>query len=173
MYQQDVKGKKLSPLAGIGMIALILLSIAAAGFLERILYQMTQNSIGAIVVWCLIGAEILWMLRMSVREYRYTLTDGRLFIESRYGDNVRLMHEIPLSAVRAVGAQEEIFQKYGNAQAYDKVFTRGYDVPLSTIVYVRNGENKLLSFQPDETMLSMIREHIDSDGEAAAPQDGE
>ena len=160
MYQQEVKGKKLSPLAGIGMIALMVLSIIAAGMLERVLYEMTRNSFGAIVVWGLIGAEIFLLLRLSVREYRYTLTDGRLFIESRYGDSVRLLHEIPLSGVIAIGTQDEIFEKYGNAQAYDKVYTRGCEIPLSALVYVKNGENKLLSFQPDETVRKIIEEAI-------------
>ena len=160
MYQQEVKGKKLSTLAGIGMIALIVLSITAAGTLEQILYSLTGNSLGAVVVWGLIGAEIFLLLRLSVREYRYTLTDGRLFIESRYGDSVRLLHEIPLSGVIAIGTQDEIFEKYGNAQAYDKVYTRGCEIPLSALVYVKNGENKLLSFQPDETVRKIIEEAI-------------
>lgn len=157
MYQQDVKGKKLSALAGIGIIALIVVSIVAAGVLEQILYTLTGNSVGAIVMWGLIGAEIFFLLRLSVREYRYTVTDERLFIESRYGDNVRLLYDIPLSAVRDIGSQDAIFEKYGNAQAYDKVFTRGYDVPLSAMVYVKDGEEKLLSFQPDEEMCCRIR----------------
>ena len=161
MYQQDVKGKKLSTLAGIGLIALIVLSIAAAGLLEQIVSQLTGNGIGAIVVWLLVIAEVFFVLRLSVREYRYTVTDERLFIESRYGDSVRMLYDIPLSAVLAIGPQEEIFKQYGNAQAYDKVFTRGYDVPMSAIVYLKDGENKLLSFQPDETMRELIREHIE------------
>ncbi len=161
MYQQDVKGRKLSMLAGIGLIALIVLSIAAAGLLEQIISQLTDSGAGAIVVWLLVIAEVFFVLRLSVREYRYTVTDERLFIESRYGDSVRMLHDIPLSAVLAIGPQEEIFAKYGNAQAYDKVFTRGYDVPLSTIVYLKDGENKLLSFQPDEKMREIIREHIE------------
>jgi hypothetical protein len=136
------------------------LSIAAAGILERVIYELTRNSLGAIVVWGLIGAEIFLLLRLSVREYRYTLTDGRLFIESRYGDSVRLLHEIPLSGVIAIGTQDEIFEKYGNAQAYDKVYTRGCEIPLSALVYVKNGENKLLSFQPDETVRKIIEEAI-------------
>lgn len=158
MYQQEVKGKKLSPLAGIGMIALIVVSIAAAGILERMIYELTQNSVGAALAWGLIGAEIFLLLRLSVREYRYTLTDGRLFIESRYGDSVRLMYEIALSSVIAIGAQDEIFERYGNAQAYDKVYTRGCEIPLSALVYEKGGENKLISFQPDEKMIELIRE---------------
>ncbi len=161
MYQQDVKGKKLSTLAGIGVIALIVLSVAAAGILDQLLSRFTGNGVGSAVVWLLVVAEIFFILRLSVREYRYTLTDERLFIETRYGDNVRIVHDIALVAMIDIGSQEEIFGKYGNAQAYDKVFTRGCDLPMSAVVYRKDGENKLLSFQPDEKMYALIREHIE------------
>lgn len=163
MYQQEVKGKKLSSLAGAGIILLIVVSIVAAGFLEQLIAQLTGSSFGAMLVWVLLLAEVFFLLRLSVREYRYTLTEGRLFIESRYGNNVRIIHDVALSAMRAFGPEEEIFALYGNGQTYDKVFTKGCPHPNRVIAYVRDGETKLLLFQPDERLTQLIREQIAED----------
>ena len=47
MYQQDVKGKKISSLAGVGMIVLIVLSICAAGLVEQVIAQLTGSMVGS------------------------------------------------------------------------------------------------------------------------------
>ena len=165
MYQQDVKGKKVSALAGIGMVLLIVLSIVAAGFLEQVLVLMTGVSYGSIVVWGLVIVEIFLLLRLSSREYRYTLTEGRLFIESRYGNSTRIIHDISVNAIEAIGPEQEIFQTYGNGQAYDRVFTKGCGIAPSVIAYRKDGEVKLLLFQPDEKLAGMIKEQILPDAE--------
>ena len=160
MYQQDVKGKKLSALAGMGMIVLIVFSIMAAGLIEQTVAQFTGSGYGSIIVWALAAAEVFFLLRLSVQEYRYTVTEGRLFIESRYGNSTRIIHDIALGAVCEIGSEQDIFEKYGNGQSYDKVFTRGYAEPISALAYRKNEEIRLLLFQPDEKMISLIQEHI-------------
>lgn len=162
MYQQDVKGKKTSPLAGIGMIILIVLSITAAGYVEQLLRQLTGFSYGSMAIWVLAAAAVFFLLRTNIREYRYTLTEGRLFIEARYGDNTRIVHDIALSAAVALGSEQEIFEKYGNGQAYDKVFTAGCPEPLSALAYRKNDEIRFLVFQPDETLRTLISDQIDA-----------
>lgn len=165
MYQQDVKGKKMSSLAGVGIILLIVFSIIAAGFLEQLIAQMTGKSFGAMLVWALVVAEVFFLLRLGVREYRYTLTEGRLFIESRYGNSTRIIHDIAVASIRAIGPEDEIFARYANGQTYDKVFTKGYEQPASVIAYVKDGETKLLLFQPDDKLTAMIREQMAGDEE--------
>ena len=150
----------MSVLSGIGMILLIVLSIMAAGLIEQTLAQLTNSSYGSIIVWALAATEVFFLLRLSVQEYRYTLTEGRLFIESRYGNSTRIIHDIALGAVCGIGSEQEIFEKYGNGQAYDKVFTKGYDEPISALAYRKNEEICLLIFQPDQKMIDLIREHI-------------
>ena len=165
MYQQDVKGKKMSSLAGVGIILLIVFSIIAAGFLEHLIAQMTGKSFGAMLVWALVVAEVFFLLRLGVREYRYTLTEGRLFIESRYGNSTRIIHDIAVASIRAIGPEDEIFARYANGQTYDKVFTKGYEQPASVIAYVKDGETKLPLFQPDDKLTEMIREQMAGDEE--------
>lgn len=163
MYQQEVKGKKISSLAGAGMILLIVLSIMAAGFLEQLIAVMTGLSFGAMLVWAMVVVEVFFLLRLGVREYRYTLTEGRLFIESRYGNSTRIIHDIAVSAIRAIGPEEEVFAAYGNGQTYDRVFSKGCDVPASVIAYLKDGETRLLLFQPDEKLTGLIRSQMETE----------
>ena len=160
MYQQDVKGKKMSPLAGIGMILLIVVSIMAAGILEKAIAQVTGLTFGSMLVWALVVLEVFMLFRMSVREYRYTLADGRLFIEARYGNSTRIIHDISLSSVQAIGPEEEIFGTYANGQTFDKVFTKGCALESRVIAYRKDDEIKLLLFQPDEKLVQLIESEI-------------
>ena len=163
MYQQDVKGKKTSPLAGVGMILLIVVSIMAAGILERVIAQMTGMTFGSMLVWALVVLEVFFLFRLSVREYRYTLADGRLFIEARYGNSTRIIHDISVSAILAIGPEDEIFRQYANGQAYDKVFAKGCSIESRVIAYRKDEEIKLLLFQPDEKLLALIQRELPSD----------
>ena len=165
MYQQDVKGKRLSPLIGIGMILLIVLSISAAGILEQAIAQVTGMTIGSMLVWALVVLEVFLLFRMSVREYRYTLADERLFIEARYGNSTRIIHDIPLGSVLAIGAEEEIFAKYANGQTFDKVFTKGCEIQPRVIAYRKDEDIKLLLFQPDEKLTGLIERQLPPDEE--------
>lgn len=160
MYQQEVKGKKVSSMVGIGMIVLIVFSIMAAGILEQALAQFTGMTFGSMLVWALVVLEVFMLFRLSVREYRYTLADGRLFIEARYGNSTRIIHDISLAAVQAIGSEEEIFKDYANGQTFDKVFTKGCDIQPSVIAYRKDEEIKLLLFQPDEKMVQMIQNEV-------------
>lgn len=162
MYQQEVKGRHLSTLAGIGVILLIVLSIMAAGFLEQLIMLTTGFKYGSFFVWALVIAEAVFVMRLSVREYRYTLADGRLIIESRYGDHVRMLYDIPVADVAAIGPQDDVFRQYGNGQTYDRVFTRGCAVAPSGMAYRRNDEIRLLSFQPDEKLIALIRQGMEN-----------
>ena len=162
MYQQDVKGKRLSPLAGAGMILLIVISIMAAGILEQVIAQLTGMTFGAMLVWALVVLEVFLLFRLSVREYRYTLADGRLFIEARYGNSTRIIHDISVSAMQAIGPEEEIFGTYANGQAFDRVFTKGCAIEPRVIAYRKDEEIKLLLFQPDEKLLSLLQAEIDA-----------
>ena len=159
MYQQEVKGKHLSPLAGIGLIVLMVLSIIVAGMAEQAISALVGRNYG-FVVWGVAAVEVFFLLRLSVQEHRYTLTEGRLFIESRYGDSARIIHDIALGAICDIGTEQEIFEKYGNGQAYDKVHTRGCPLPFSALAYRKDSEIRLLLFQPDDQLCALIREQI-------------
>ena len=77
MYQQDVKGKKMSPLAGIGMILLIVVSIMAAGILEKAIAQIARHDLlaphGIMVAECPVDKNLPALSEPYgiYREYRY------------------------------------------------------------------------------------------------------
>ena len=165
MYQQDVQGKKISPLLGAGMILLIVVSIMAAGIAEQVIAQLTGMTFGSMLVWALVVLEVFLLFRMSVREYRYTLADGRLFIEARYGSSTRIIHDIALSSMLAIGPEDEIFRQYANGQTFDKAFTKGCSIAPSVIAYRKDEDIKLLLFQPDEKLTGLIERQLPPDEE--------
>ncbi len=156
MYQQEVKGRKISPLAGIGLIVLIVVSIMAAGILEQLIAVMTGFAYGSFVVWGLVVVEAVFIMRLNVMGSFYRLTEDSLCIDRKYGERIRNMLTIPLTHIVAVGPEAEIFKKYGNAQAYDKLTTRGCAIPVSAVAYRKDGEIKLVTFHPDEELLFLM-----------------
>lgn len=156
----------MSDWVGIGLILLIVLSIMLAGFLEQVIALMTGFTQAGLIAWAVVAVEIFLLLRLSVREYLYTLADGRFIVQSKYGKSVRMMYDIPVSAIAAVGAEDEVFSHYGNAQAYDKVVCRSCPIRPSAMAYRRDGDIRLILFQPDEKMLSLLKDEIAARREA-------
>ena len=171
IYQQDINGKRVSPLVGIGLIALIVFSIMAVGTLEQLIARWTGFRYGSMVVWVIVAAEALLVMRLSVLEQRYVLTEERLLVMNRYGDHERVLYDIPLSAMAAVGPEKDVFARYGNGQAYDRAVTRGSDIPVSALAWRGDGKTRLLLFQPDEKLTALLRERIDGQAEQDAPAD--
>lgn len=142
---------------GAGLILLIVLSVMLAGFLEQVIALMTGHAQLGLLAWAVVAVEVFLLLRLSVREHLYTLSDGRLIIQSKYGKSVRMLYEIPVSSIEAIGPEDEVFGQYGNGQAFDKVMTRGCEIKSSAMAYRKDGKTRLILFQPDEKMLSLIR----------------
>ena len=160
MVQQEVQGKRMSPWAGAGLILLIVLSIMLAGFMEQVIALMTGFSQAGLLAWAVVAAEVFFLLRLNVRGYLYTLHDGRLIIQSKYGKNVRLLYDIPVGVMKGVGPGEEIFRRFGNGQAFDKLTVRGCEIKPSALAYRKDGDTRLILFQPDEKLLSALQEQI-------------
>ena len=160
IYQQDIAGKRLTPLAGIGLILLIVLSIVAAGLLERFIAQRTGFQYGSMAVWLLVGLEAVLVARMSTQSQRYVLTGSNLIMMQLHGENPRILFDIPVSSVLAVGPEDEVFRRHGNGQAYDKAITRGCDIPRSALAYRKDDKVHLVVFQPDEKLLRLLKDAI-------------
>lgn len=171
MYQQQVHGKRMSNWVGVGLIILIVLSIMLAGFLEQVIALMTGFSQAGLLAWALVAVEVFLLLRLSVREYLYTLSDGRLIIQSKYGKSVRLLYDIPVQSIAAIGAEDEIFQKFGNGQFFDKVVTRGCEIPPRAMAYRKDGNIRLILFQPDEKMMRLLKEQASAARREENPAD--
>ena len=160
MVQQRLKGRSVSPVQGLLIIAGIIFSIIFVSWLERVSGLAAGLQYGGMAVWLIIVAEAVAVMRLSVMEFRYTVDDGRFFIERVYGDHARIVHDIPLKDILAVGDQDEIFKKYGNGQSYDKATLRENKLPKKAIAYRREGADavRLMLIQPEEPLLHALED---------------
>lgn len=158
MVQQRLKGRSVSPIQGVLIIAGIIFSIIFVSWLERVISLAAGLQYGGMAVWLIIVAEAVAVMRLSVMELRYTVDDGRFFIERVYGDHARIVHDIPLKDILAVGDQDEIFKKYGNGQSYDKATLRENKLPKKAIAYKKDGAEavRLMLIQPEEPLLRAL-----------------
>ena len=160
MVQQRLKGRSVSPVQGLLIIAGIIFSIIFVSWLEGVISLAAGLQYGGMAVWLIIVAEAVAVMRLSVMEFRYTVDDGRFFIERVYGDHARIVHDIPLKDILAVGDQDEIFKKYGNGQSYDKATLRENKLPKKAIAYRREGADavRLMLIQPEEPLLHALED---------------
>ena len=69
-----------------------------------------------------------------------------------------------MSDIVEVGPQEKVFERFGNGQTFDKLIVKDYEVPVSAMAYRKDGAVKLLMFQPDEKMLTLLSgQEVDED----------
>ena len=158
MIQQSVKGRQISPLAGILVVVGLAVSIVLVSWIERAIAMTTGFQYGSFAVWILIVIEAVFIMRLSVMACRYTVAEDRFFIERVYGDHARIVYDIPLSSILAVGEKDEVFKKYGNAQAYNSVVIKKYEYPEKALAYAaKDGEAaKLLLFQPNDEIFAAL-----------------
>lgn len=160
MVQQRLKGRSVSPIQGLLIIVGIIFSIIFVSWLERIINMTTGFQYGGMAVWLIIVAEAVAVMRLSVMEFRYTVDNGRFFVERVYGDHARIVHDIPMKDILAVGDQDEIFKKYGNGQSYDKATLRDNKLPQKAVAYRKDGAEtvRLIVIQPEEPLLNALEE---------------
>ncbi len=173
MIQQRLKGRAVSGPAGALIVLGLAVSIVLVSWLERALELSLSNGFQyfSFVVWVLIAAEVVAMMRLSVMEYRYTVADGRFFVERVYGSHARIVQDIPLDGLLGVGARDEVFRRFGNAQVYEKAVLKSVALPEMALAYRKDGGAPgLLIIQPDEAVLGALEAAIHENApEDAAP----
>ena len=160
MIQQELKGRSISGALGVLVILGLVVSIILVSWIERAIAMTTGFQYGAFAVWALVIVEAAAIMRLSVLAYRYTISDGRFFVERVYGDHARIICEVSLGAVLAVGEKDGIFKRYGNAQAYDKAVMKKANLPEMALAYTREKSDMpgLLVIQPNEEILKALEE---------------
>ena len=160
MIQQDLKGHGVSGWLGALMIVGFAVSIVLVSWIERAIALTTGFQYGAFAVWALVVVEAMAVMRLSVMAYRYTIADGRFFVERVYGDHARITCDIPLKTVLAIGERDDIFKRYGGAQAYDKAVMKETALPEMALAYAREKDEAagLLLIQPNGEILNALRE---------------
>ena len=158
MIRQNVKGRSVPPILGALIVLGLAASIVLVSWVERAVALSTGFQYGAFAVWALVVAEAVFIARLSVMSCRYTVAEGRFFIERVYGDHARIVYDIPLDAVLAVGGKDEVFARYGSAQTYDSVTIRKYPLAEKALAYAAKdgGAARLLLFQPNEEIFAAL-----------------
>ena len=169
MIHQSLKGRGLSPVKGALIIVGLAVSIVLVSWIERAVALSTGFQYGSFAVWALVVAEVMAVLRLSVMEYRYSLGEGRFFVERVYGGSARITHDISLDRAIAFGPKDEVFKRCGNAQTYEKAVVKGLDWPEYAIAYRKDNSDApaLLVVQPDEAMAAALRAAVT---EPASPE---
>ena len=171
MIQQVVKGRPVSAFRGVLIIIALAASIVLVSWVERAIALSTGFQYGAFAVWALVIAEAVAIMRLSVMGFRYTVSDGHFFVERVYGDHARIVHDVPLDAILAVGGREDVFHRYGSAQAYEKAVMKHCPLPEKALAYRGKSEGdpaRLLLIQPDAAILAALNEAA---AKAAQPED--
>lgn len=169
MTTQLLKGRSVSPVAGVLVIAGLVASIALAGWTERALAEIESLRYIRFAVWAVVVLEAALCMRLSARSYRYTADGDRFVVETVYRDHTRVTHEIPAGQIVAVGLKDEVFRTYGNAQAYDRAALRQSAYADRVVAYKKDRDDivRLLLIQPDEDMLGAIEGMISPDQNGA------
>ncbi len=167
MIQQRLKGRSVSPVQGLLIIAGIIFSIIFVSWLERVISLAAGLQYGGMAVWLIIVAEAVAVMRLSVMEFRYTVDAERFFIERVYGDHARIVYDIPLGDILAVGDQDAVFKEYGNGQSYDKATLRENRLPVKAVAYRKAGADapQLMLIQPDESLLHALEDAVAANGQ--------
>ena len=166
MTRQTLRGKSLTPLQGLLIILGFVVSIVLVSWLEQALDMATGLGNGRFIVWILIVVEAFFALRLTFKSYRYTLIEDRFVIEALYGDQARVVWDIPVNRVVALGPKDEIFKRYGNGQAYESATVKGTNLDIMALAWRReNGDaTALLLLQPDEAMRAALEEALSKNG---------
>ena len=163
---QRVKGRTVSPIAGVLIVLGLAVSIVLVSWIERAVAMTTGFQYGSFAVWAIVAAEALAVTRLSVMELQYALEDGHFVVRRVYGQNGRVVYDIPVNRIEALGGRDDIFRRYGNAQTYDSAVVRGAGIPEMALVYHRDGRDQasLLVIQPDEAMQAALNDAIRTEG---------
>lgn len=160
MYQQVVQGKKISPLMGIVWVAGIVGIILVASFLAQLIAQVFALEYASLAVWLVAALLAVWIMQRRVMEYRYTINQGRLYLERKFGEHTKVLQQIELCDVSQLGPAEDLLPRFQKTGPINKLCLRDNPLPHMLLVYRLQGAQKLALIQPDERMQQLIREQM-------------
>lgn len=162
-YEQHVKNKNLSSLAGIGVIvgllAFLYCLVTILGALQR-RFGLSYDA-AVVTVWVAGAGIALAMMHDRVLFYRYTLSGSTLKLDRFYGRYMRHARDIMFRRIEDVGTPEEMKAKYPRARV-EKYLRRQCDIAPVALVHVYDGRRYIAVIQPDETILSAIENRADA-----------
>ena len=161
--KQVIGGRKVSPLRGILIIALIfvIFIVLVVGLL--LLEMTTSFRHGKVALWAIGIAAALYMMFFYVRSFEYELDSFELRISRRYGNRVRLMAGVITRNMRFAGSREEAKKRFPKTREY-RACHRTCPYERFTVVYDTDGETRMVTLQPEPALREAILRAMKEDG---------
>lgn len=162
-YEQHVKNKNLSSLAGIGLIV----GLLAFLYCLAIIMNALQHRFGlsydtaVVTVWVVGAAIALLMMNDRVLSYRYTLSGTTLKLDRLYGRYMRHARDIMFRKIVETGDPEAMKAKYPGSKI-EKYVRRQCELPQVALVHIFDNRRYISIIQPDETIRAAIENRADA-----------
>jgi membrane protein YdbS with pleckstrin-like domain len=157
MIQQHVHTKQTSPLEGVLLIVEMFMGLMIAVIGANAVVKFTGIQYLAYAVWIAVVAVAALLLRGRILEFRYTVSDGVLYVERLYGKQSRVLTQVPLSKIKEFAPEKEVLDKYKDAaRTVTKTVLPTCDIPHMALAYKNEDTLQVVVMQPDETMKQAI-----------------
>lgn len=162
-YEQNVKNKPLSNLAGIALIVGLLAFLYCLVTILTALQHRFGLSYDAAVItmWVIGGCIALAMMHDRALYYRYTIAGTTLKLDRFYGRYMRHARDIMFRRIEDVGDPEAMKTKYPGART-EKYIRRQCDIKPVALVHIYDGKRYISILQADETILAAINNRADA-----------
>lgn len=157
MIVQDVHARETKPLAGVLLIAAMLLGLLVASFLGSLLNLLFKTTWCSAIVWLLTVGLAIWVMRERVMEYRYTVANDRVYVERVFGAHyAKMLLNAPLMDVLETGAPDEIVARHPEIKFRRRAYLKACPLPIRAYVYRKDGVLEILLAQPNEEMQKAL-----------------
>ncbi|HIS98737.1 MAG TPA: hypothetical protein IAA59_00740 [Candidatus Faecaligallichristensenella faecipullorum] len=162
MIQETIEGRRVSSIQGflliIAIVAGMYLLSGLAGWLQA---QLHFEQAG-LLIWLYAGLMAVWLMRFRVMAYRYTYYEGRLMLERKFGDHAKILVNVPLCDVKALGPMAETLAKHPNAKPINRLYLKekAAEKPVMALIYAQDGATRAALFQPSPALQALIRDHM-------------
>lgn len=160
MYQQIVQGKKISPLMGIIWVVGIVAALMLTSILSQLIARIFAFEYASLLGWGVAALLAVWLMQSRIMEYRYTLSQGRLYLERKFGEHTKVLQQIELCDIAQLGPADELLPRFKKMGPVNNLCLKANPLPRMLLVYRLQGLTKMALIQPDEELTRLIREHM-------------
>ena len=154
MLRQKIQNRQPRALEGVGVIALIALSVLAGSAF----FSWLEGRLGKVasLLFIAYGCAIAWfLLNWYALRFVYTANADCLRVCRAYGKRERFMVDVWLNQVVAYGAPDEVKQRCPDAPVSQATRAQCELAPLA-LAYKQDGKTRILVIQPDEKMRAHL-----------------
>lgn len=162
MVQETVESRRVSSLQGFGLIILIVGGVYLMSGLAGWLQSQFHFEYAGLLIWLYAGLMALLVMRFRIMAYRYTYYEGRLMMERKFGGHAKILVNVPLCDVKALGPMDEVLARYPDAKPINRLYLKekAQEKPVMAMIYAQDGAKCAALFQPSAAMQKLIREHM-------------